>query len=179
MSKKFTKKQITEAIAYWEKQLEKLDEVQHDGTHVPRHPTRRNETDKPTVYYIGVDEYSDNFSQYGHYVMPNGGLTRDASSSSFKSAGVTKVPATLRSMVEKTLAKYGKGHYIFVFKEEYSYGNQTHKRHARPAVIDIWYPKSQYWKYGFQPVEALSESCTPNDASRQIAEARHQHTFSK
>ena len=94
MKKQYTKKQIEEAIAYWQKQLnetEQLNEARHDGKWLPKHPTHRNPTDKPTVYYLGVDD-SDDFRGYGSYIMPNGGLTRGASNSDFKSAAVTKVP---------------------------------------------------------------------------------------
>lgn len=85
MKKQFTKKQITEAIAYWQKQLA---EARHDGKWIPSYPARRNPTDKPTVYYLGVDE-SDDFRGYGSYIMVNGGLTSSASSSDFKLARVT------------------------------------------------------------------------------------------
>ena len=72
--------------------------------------------------HIGVDD-SDDFRGYGSFIMPNGGLTRGASNSDFKDAAVTKVPASLRGMIDKAIAKYGSDKHIFVFKEEYSYGN--------------------------------------------------------
>ena len=99
-----------------------MNEARHDGKWLPKHPTHRNPTDKPTVYYLGVDD-SDDFRGYGSYIMPNGGLTHGASNDDFKSAAVTKVPASLRGMIDKAIAKYGSDKYIFVFKEEYSYGN--------------------------------------------------------
>ena len=118
MKKRYTRKQITEAIAYWKKQLV---EARHDGSWLPKHPTHRNPTDKPTIYYLGVDD-SDDFRGYGSYIMPNGNLTHGASNGDFKSAAVTKVPSSLKGMIDKALAKYGKDKYIFVFKEEYTYG---------------------------------------------------------
>ena len=160
MKKQYTKKQITEAIAYWQNKLnetEQLNEARHDGKWLPKYPTRRNPTGKPTVYYLGVDD-SDDFRGYGSYIMPNGSLTHGASNDDFKSAAVTKVPASLRGMIDKAIAKYGSDKYIFVFKEEYSYGNQTHKSHARPSVIDVWYPNGQYWRYGLAEVNALQEN---------------------
>ena len=138
-------------------QNEKLSEARHDGTWLPKYPTHRNSTEKPTVYYLGVDD-SDDFRGYGSYIMPNGSLTRGASNSDFKSAAVTKVPASLRGMIDKAVAKYGSNKYIFIFKEEYSYGNWTHKSHARPSVIDIWYPNGQYWRRGLAEVNALQEN---------------------
>lgn len=131
-----------------------LSEVQHDGLHIPSHPTRRNQVDdKPTIYYIGVD-YSENFSNYGQYVMPNGALTVDASNNQFKNAATTRVPETALKMAKNAAARYGKKMNVFLFKEEYSYGVQTHKRHARPSVADIWYPDGQYWKYGLSSLGA-------------------------
>ena len=50
-------------IARWEV-LSTVSEARHDGIHLPRHQSRRNETDKPTIYYIGVDD-SDEFRSYG------------------------------------------------------------------------------------------------------------------
>lgn len=174
MKKQYTKKQITEAIAYWQKQLNeakqfnekdadsleqnvKMDEARHDGHWLPKHPTQRNPTEKPTIYYLGVDE-SDDFRGYGSYVMPNGNLTSSASNDDFRSAAVTKVPAQLKAMIDKAVARYGKDKYIFVFKEAYTYGTQTHKSHARPSVIDVWYPNGQYWRYGLSAVDALQEN---------------------
>ena len=56
-------------------------------------------------------------------------------------------------MAEKAAAKYGKEMYVFLFKEEYSYGTQTHKSHARSGLlVDKWYPDEQYWKYGLSVV---------------------------
>lgn len=144
----------------------KLDEARHDGIWLPKHPTHRNPTDKPVVYYLGVDE-SDDFRGYGSYIMVNGGLTSSASSSDFKLARVTTQKSTLKSMISSAIAKYGKTKYIFVFKEEYSYGTQTHKRHARPSVVDIWYPSGQYWRYGL----AVVDGSTVNESSRSYGDA--------
>ena len=35
---------------------------------------------------------------------------------------------------------------------------QTHKRHARPSVVDVWYPNGQYWRYGLSFLDGLQES---------------------
>ena len=161
--KQYTKKQIVEAIVYWQKQL---DEARHDGIWLPKHPTHRNPTDKPTIYYLGVDD-SDDFRGYGSYIMVNGNLTPSASSSDFKLARVTTQKSTLKSMISSAIAKYGKTKHIFVFKEEYSYGTQTHKRHARPSVVDIWYPSGQYWRYGL----AVVDGSTVNESAKSYNNA--------
>ena len=157
MKKQYTKKQITEAIAYWEKQLKMMNEAVHDGRNIlPKHQSRRNESQKKTIYYLAVDMLDD-ISNYGQYIRPDGTLTNDMSNDSFKQCGVTQVPATLKKMINNALAKYGNEYHIFVYHEPYSYGYWTHKNHARPAVIDVWYPKEKYWRYDFAPIEALQE----------------------
>ena len=143
-------------IARWEV-LSVIKEARYDGIHLPHHQSRRNETDKPTVYYIGVDD-SDEFRIRGQFVMPNLQLTSGPTNDDFRYAAVTKVPQKLKEFIARVLAKYGKSKYIFVFKEEYSYGMQTHKRHARPSVVDVWYPNGQYWRYGLSFLDGLQES---------------------
>ena len=166
MKNKYTAKQINEAIAYWKIQLKKLDENEdaikmnealHDGRNIlPKHQSHRNPSQKKTIYYLAVD-MSDDISNYGQYIRPDGSLTDDMSNDSFKQCAVTQVPATLKKMINNALAKYGDEYHIFVYHEPYSYGYQTHKNHARPAVIDVWYPNGKYWRYDFAPVEALQE----------------------
>lgn len=157
---KYTKEKIVNTIKKYKAILESMDEQEqlnefrHDGLHAAAN-SRRNPTDKPAVYYIAVDQYSDNFSGYDGYVRPDGGLT---SANDFKHAAVTQVPESLKNMVAKAVARYGKKYYIFVYKDEYSYGNQTQKRHSRSSVIDIWYPDGQYWKYGMNPINSLNEN---------------------
>ena len=122
-----------------------LDEARHNGQ-LPRHQSRRNQTDKATLYYIGVDD-SDDFRGYGHYVMKDGGLTTDASNYNFRYATVTKDPEKIKQFANTIVNKYGQNKFIFIFKEEYSYGAWTNKKHARPSIVDIWYPNGQYWRY--------------------------------
>ena len=161
-----TKKRNDKLVA----EHEQLNEFRHDGLHSAAN-SHRNPTDKPAIYYIGVDQYSDNFSGYDGYVTSDGNLTAP---NDFKKAGVTKLPATLKNAIAKAVAKYGKKYYIFVFKEEYSYGAWTHKNHARPFVIDIWYPDGQYWKYGLKPVNSLNESISGKSPFSRIKEALKQ-----
>lgn len=162
MKKTYTKKQITEAIAYWEKQL---DEARHDGTWLPKHPTRRNVADKPTVYYIAVDEVF-NLSNYGGYVMPNGSLTDSTSNVAFNHAAKTRLPSKLKEMVSQAVKKYGKDKYVLVYKEEYSHGNQTGKDHARSGLmLDAWVPKNGgYWYYGYQPIDRLVDTAVVTES---------------
>ena len=153
---------MIEAIKAWESKLKEmeedkrsLNEFMHDGTHIPRHPSRRNPTNKPTLYYIAVD-YDPNLSNYGQYVRPDGGLTDDVANSSFNHAGVTTNPDLLIKRVNDAVAKYGKDMYVMVFKQEYSYGNQTMKNHLRGGLLlDRWNPKGKYWQYDFKPILQL------------------------
>ena len=53
--KQYTKKQITEAIAYWEKQLKKMDESSvNDGIHVD---VKFNSARPDTIAFWSFDEY--------------------------------------------------------------------------------------------------------------------------
>lgn len=166
MKKQYTKKQIQEAIKYWTNILNEqynvndIAEARHDGQLTRRH-TKIISTDKPTIYYLGVDQSAD-FGNYGQYVMANGQLTTDASNTNFKFATKTKDLKKLKDLIDLTLRKYGNEYYIFVFKEEYSYGMQTHKKHARPSVIDIWDPKTKYWWYSLSFLDDTNESMQEN-----------------
>ena len=160
MKKQYTKKQIVESIKYWKGILR---EFQHDGAHIPRHPSRRNPTDKPTKYYVAVS-YSPNFDD-GQFVAAGGGLTRTASNHDFNRAATTIIPAKAVEMAERAAAKYGKDMYVFLFKEEYSHGSQTQRDHARSGLrVDKWYPQDQYWSNGLQALKQLLEG-TVNESS--------------
>lgn len=128
----------------------KISEARHDGS-LPRHQTRRNATTKATVYYIGIDD-SDDFRGYGQYVTPNGKLTTDASNNNFRYAAVTADPEKIIKFAETAITHYGKNKFIFIFKDEHSYGTLTQKSHARPSTVDIWYPRGQYWRYNLSHV---------------------------
>lgn len=158
MKKKYTKKQIEESIKHWQKILESLDkndssidEAVHDGIHLSNHPTRRIASEKPTIYFLAVD-MSDDITNYGQYIRKDGSLTNDMSDNSFRQCAVTQVPSSLHAMIDKAIAKYGNKYHIFVYHQPYSYGNQTLKNHARPSVIDIWYPGEQYWRFDLKNV---------------------------
>lgn len=168
-NKKYTKKQIEEAIKHWKKVL---NEFQHDGAHIPRHPSRRNPTDKPTKYYVAVS-YNPNFDD-GQFVASGGGLTRTASNNDFSRAATTIIPAKAVEMAEKAAAKYGKDMYVFLFKEEYSHGTQTGRDHARSGLrVDKWYPQGQYWSNGLQAVKQLMEDESNLNESRDFNAAKH------
>ena len=151
-----------EAIEYdWNAGLEdddkELHEARHDGKWLPSHPARRNPSEKKTVYFLAVD-YSDNLSNYGQYIQPDGSLTDDASNDSFKQCAVTIVPQKALEMAKKAIQDYGDDMYIFLYHQPYTYGAWTHKNHARPAVIDIWYPNGKYWRYGLRELNTAIEN---------------------
>ena len=116
--KSYTKKQICEAIEYWEKQLKKMDEATHDGRHLSNHPTKRIASEKPTIYYLAVD-MSDDITNYGQYIRKDGSLTDDMSNNSFKECSVTQIPTKLKKMIEDAVARYGDEYHIFVYHQPY------------------------------------------------------------
>ena len=103
-----TRKHIEEALKFWRGQLKKLDEALYDGVHLPRrYAVDRHDAGKKACWYIGVD-YGVKFSNYGHYVMPGGRLTADASNRAFSDAAKTVVPETARRMAEDAVEKWGR-----------------------------------------------------------------------
>ena len=168
MKKTYTKKQIKEAIAHWQNELAKIGEARHDGIHLPRHQSHRNQSERKTIYYVAVD-YNEEISDWGQFVSQNGKLTNDLSNENFKHASRTIDPQKAIIMANDAVQKYGKGEgmYVFLYREAYSYGMQTHKNHARPAPIDIWSPQTQSWRYDLKHIrrEIMDESTDFSDAS--------------
>lgn len=157
-NKAYTKKQIIEAIEFWKK---RLDEQQFDRQRAPTKVARQVSSSKPTKYYIAVD-YSSDFSNYGQFITPDGTLTDDASNVSFTKASTTTKVEKLKQMINDAIRKYGDEMHIFVFKDDYAYGPLTHKNHARPSLVDVWYPMGKYWKYGLKVLDSVTEAQVSN-----------------
>ena len=62
---------------------------------------------------------------------------------------------------------------MFVFKDEYSLGMQTGKKHSRSAVVDIWMPDAQMWMHGMKNVGLSESSCSLDEEVRERPSAYH------
>jgi len=72
MKKTYTKKQITEAIAWWKKQLRQLDEDAHDGSGRDEYGFAPEETD---VFLFDVVDETGGIrnGSYSHYAVSTDG----------------------------------------------------------------------------------------------------------
>lgn len=167
--KQYTRKQITEAIAYWQKQLKlgnckKINEW--DDTHLPKGRVKHHETGKPKRYWVAVDEFSDNLNIYSFFV--DSSLNRRTIANNVQPLFTSQDFTKAVDIAKRAVAKWPNW-YVFIGVDDSSRGMMTQKNHLRSAVVDIWSPKLKFWERG--TVYEAQETTSKRYTKKQITEA--------
>lgn len=156
---KYTRRQLLEAIEYWQRKLNSMNEGFTD-TRLPKDRVKRHETGLSDKYWVAVEDASELLTNYGFYVSPK--FERIPVSGNATPPRTTSLEKACE--LASRVADRWPDKYVILGKDSSSRGVMTQKNHLRGgAVLDCWIPGMRYWRDGVVP-GTLQNSGLVNEA---------------